>query len=583
MGLVYSDNNRPFPFLPKHLGEGSIRACGDTPIDQTNIVASLVGSEFFEIDAAAKPGNLQIALTKAGRPFVHLSYPLLARQPGSAERQGFGPQDAIYLLVPDRFANGDTGNDATPDTLEKPDRNNPGGRHGGDLAGMQAALPYLDELGITQIWPTPLIENDMPAYSYHGYAATDLYRIDPRFGSNQDYRDFVAAARALGIGVIQDIVLNHIGSNHPWIQDPPSADWINRSGQFTNHARTTLQDEYAAAIDRRQFSRGWFVDTMPDLNQRNAFLATYLIQNSLWWIEYAGISGIREDTYPYAEPDFLAAWSKRIIQEYPNFSIVGEEWSRNPAVVAYWQAGGAERGGHDGATNSMMDFPLHYELIESLNQDNEGDRGMMRLYQALVNDRLYPAPQQLVLFEGNHDTPRLLSLLGEDFGKYRAAMTYLLTMPRIPQIYYGTEVAMRSPTQRDDGRARGDFPGGWAGDSADGFSAKGLSSVAKQAQELVRRLLNFRQQSDALRFGRMLHFVPEQGVYVFFRVHADETVMVVLNRSGSKRTLELARFAEGLQGSRSGRDIVSDEVIRLEDTLEMPTAAVRVIRLDSSR
>ena len=536
----------------------------------------------LEIDADAGPGTVAINLSQAGRPPVTINYPLHARRQGSAERPGFGPADVIYLLVPDRFANGDPRNDNTGDTLEKRDRHNPGGRHGGDLAGMRAALPYLQNLGITQIWPTPLIENDMPAYSYHGYAATDLYRIDPRFGSNEDYRDYVAAARERGIGVIQDIVLNHIGSQHWWMADLPSPDWIN-GAQFspTNHARTTLQDPYAAASDRAVFSHGWFVDTMTDLNQRNPFLATYLIQNSLWWIEYAGLSGIREDTYSYADPDFLAAWSKRIVQEYPSFSIVGEEWSRNPTVVSYWQAG-PHGGRHPGsATNSMMDFPLYYNLVESLQTEGQWEGGLMRLYQSLVNDTLYPAPERLVLFDGNHDTPRLYSILGEDFGKFQAALTYILTMPRTPQLFYGTELAMTSPTQRDDGRVRADFPGGWPGDRADGFIGKGLSGVAKRSQTFVRSLLQFRRQSSALTRGKLIHFVPENGVYVYARQSEQQTVLVVINRSGKQQTVATRRFDEVLRGHATAQDIISKAALDLSKEIVVPADAVRILALEA--
>ncbi len=295
----------------------------------------------LELSPDVKPGSFELVFTDRGKVLARHNYNLLARQPGSAQRQGFRQSDLIYLITPDRFVNGDSSNDEVKGLSEGLNRANPGGRHGGDIAGMQQALPYLQQLGVTQIWPQPLTENNSPAYSYHGYAATDLYKIDPRFGSNSDYKNFVAEAKKLGIGVIQDIVVNHIGSNHWWIKDLPEQSWLNYNAGFhpTNHARTTVQDPYAAKVDAKAFVDGWFVESMPDLNQRHPLLATYLIQNSVWWVEYAQLSGIREDTYSYADKDFLTAWSKRLMSEYPNFNIVGEEWSANPVVVSYWQKG----------------------------------------------------------------------------------------------------------------------------------------------------------------------------------------------------------------------------------------------------
>lgn len=512
-------------------------------------------------DAAAGPLRLEW-LDANGNPQQQIDYSLKARQPGSRQRRGFGPADVIYLIVPDRFANGEPANDTLPGLREAADRGNPGGRHGGDLAGMTAALDYLADLGITQIWSTPLVENDQPSYSYHGYAATDLYRIDPRFGSLADYRQFAAAAAQRGIGVIQDIVLNHIGSEHPWLADPPSADWIHHGGRFvpTQHARTTLQDPYAAAVDRIAFNNGWFVPTMPDLNQRQPQLARYLIQNSLWWIEEVGLSGIREDTYPYADPDFLGAWSQAIVAEYPDFAIVGEEWSRNPLVVAHWQAGNRIPGAHASGTRAMMDFPLHYALTESLLQPQGHDSGLIPLYEMLVNDRLYAEPARMVLFDGNHDTPRLYTTLGEDYGRWQAAMVYLLTMPRTPQLFYGNEILLTSPRQRDDGRVRADFPGGWAGDRVDAFSGRGLAAEQRQAQDWLRALLNWRKQRAVIHGGALTHFLPDDGLYVWIRHQPGQIVLAALNRSDRPRRLDPARYDEVLHGRREGRELIAGAI-----------------------
>jgi neopullulanase len=537
------------------------------------------------IPAGTVAGELAVVLHDKGDERTRIAYPLRARDEDSAQRQGFGPRDLIYLLVPDRFANGEPGNDVVAGTREaRVDRSEPGARHGGDLRGMTAALDYLASLGVTQVWPTPLVENDMPAYSYHGYAATDLYRIDPRFGSHADYLAFTAAAKARGIGVIQDIVLNHIGSSHWWMADPPTRDWINFDGRFsaTNHARTSLQDPYAARVDRRQFNDGWFVPTMPDLNQRQPLLATYLIQNSLWWIEEAGLSGIREDTYPYADPAFLSEWGRRIREEYPQFAIVGEEWSSNPLVVSYWQAGNTHRG-YVSHTPSMIDFPLYYAMLAGLGVGPApvagGPGGLQVLYEALGNDWVYPAPHDLVLFGGNHDVPRLYSLLGEDLARWKQAVTFLLTTRRIPQVFYGDEVLLTSPVERDDGRVRGDFPGGWPDDARSGFTGKGLTPAQREAQAFFRRLASFRKGSPALADGELIHFAPADGVYVYVRRHARQHVLVALSTAQEAVDLDLARFAEALPAQRRGTDVFSGDAVPLDARLAVPARGLRVIAL----
>lgn len=537
------------------------------------------------IPAGTKAGELAVVLHDDGAERARIPYTLRSRESASAQRQGFGPRDLIYLLVPDRFANGDPANDVAAGMSEaRVDRGEPGARHGGDLTGMTAALDYLAGLGVTQVWPTPLVENDMPAYSYHGYAATDFYRIDPRFGSHADYLAFTAAAKARGIGVIQDIVLNHIGSGHWWMEDLPTRDWINFDGRFsaTNHARTTLQDPYAAKIDRRQFNDGWFVPTMPDLNQRQPLLATYLIQNSLWWIEEAGLSGIREDTYPYADPAFLSEWGRRIREEYPQFAIVGEEWSSNPLVVSYWQAGNTHRG-YVSHTPSMIDFPLYYAMLAGLGVGPApvagGPGGLQVLYEALGNDWVYPAPHDLVLFGGNHDVPRLFSLLGEDLARWKQAVTFILTTRRIPQVFYGDEVLLTSPVERDDGRVRGDFPGGWLDDTTSGFTGAGLTPAQHEAQDFFRRLASFRKGSPALTDGELIHFAPADGVYVYVRRHARQQVLVALSTAEDAIDLDLARFAEALPAARRGTDVLSGEAVALDAALAVPARGLRVIAL----
>ena len=536
----------------------------------------------LEISQEALPGEFLLRFTQQGQTVLSHPYRLQARARDSAQRRGFGPADAIYLIVPDRFANGNQNNDSVTPLKEKANRADPAGRHGGDLQGISEHLDYVAEMGFTQIWSTPLTENNQPETSYHGYASTNLYRVDARFGSNEEYRDLVDRAKRKGLGFIQDVVLNHIGSGHWWMKDLPTKDWLNYQDQFvvTNHKRTTIQDPHASLADRKRFSNGWFVESMPDLNQRNPWLANYLIQNNIWWIEYAGLSGFRVDTYPYSDPRFLSKWSKRIIDEYPNFNMVGEEWTSNPAIVSYWQKGKVNSDHYLSYTPSMMDFPLYYALQEGL-MGEDGDRtGLNVLYESLANDFQYPAPENLVIFEGNHDTNRIFSELAQDEGLYRMAMVYLATMRGIPQFTYGTEILMTSPRQRDDGRVRADFPGGWSGDAIDAFSGQGLGKAEKEAQHFLRRLLNWRKSAQVIQQGKLMHFVPEQGTYVYFRYDRNKRVMVAFNKNRQPTTLDLGRFQEMLTPGSSGTDVLTGQRISLSKTLTLPARSALILEIE---
>ena len=537
----------------------------------------------ISISPHALPGTLTLEL-RDGKALQTVPYELLARTPGSAERMGFNSADTILNLMPDRFANGDLSNDNMPGFADRVDRSNTeSGRHGGDLAGLTAHLDYIAQMGFTAIWPTPLTENNQPLYSYHGYAATDTYRIDPRFGSNADYRAMVALASKKGIGVIADIVLNHIGSNHWWLKDLPSADWLSFNAKFvpTRHTRTAVSDPYAAAVDKENFTAGWFTATMPDMNQRNPLVATYQIQNTLWWVEYAGLSGLRVDTYGYSDTEFLAQWSKRVMQEYPNLNVVGEEWSDNPTVVSYWLRGAKNADGYTSNLPSAMDFPLHGVLRNALVLPEGDHSGLSALYEALVNDRLYPQPSNLVLFEGNHDTPRLFSVLNEDQALYRMAITYLLTMPRIPQLYYGTEIQMTSPKTRNDGAARLDFPGGWQGDQVNAFTGVGLNSAQKQAQEFVHKLLNWRKTQSVIHYGRLKHFAPLEGTYVYFRYDASHTIMVVFNKNAAETRLDLRRFREVLAPNSVATDVLTGQRMPLNNVLKLAGRSSLILQVQS--
>lgn len=507
--------------------------------------------------------------------------PLAARRPGSAAREGFGPKDAILNLMPDRFANGDPANDRIVGLREGADRADPAARHGGDLAGLRQSLGYIADMGFTMIWPTPVLENDQPAYSYHGYAITDLYRVDPRFGSNADYRDFVAAARKKGIGVIQDIVPNHIGHQHPWASDPPTPGWISNGNRFveTHHGRSAVTDPYAPAVDLENFQHGWFHPTMPDLDQRDPILARYLEQNAIWWIEYADLAGLRVDTYGYSDTAFLQGWIRAILREYPRFTVVGEEWSANPAIVAHWQSPGRDWSGESPGTPSLMDFPLSEALRKALTEPENFTTGLGRIHEMLGNDRLYADPARLVVFEGNHDKPRIYSVLGEDPAVLRLALGMVATLPRIAQFYYGTEVLMQSPVERDDLAARRDFPGGWPGDAVSAFTGKGLSDAQRDTQDWLRRLLRWRAGSPAIAHGRFLHYQPRQGAYVYFRRAAEEAVMVVVHRGTAPFVFEPTRYVEGLQGATRAVDVLSGKAVALDAAPVFVPGSISILRL----
>ena len=541
----------------------------------------------LRIAPTAQPGTLTLQLQHEGRTVLEHRYPLRARAPGSAQRESFGPKDAIYLVVPDRFANGDPRNDEVPGMAEGLRRDDPGGRHGGDLAGLTAHLDYIAGMGFTMLWPTPLSENNSPKWSYHGYAATDFYKVDPRFGTNADFMRLATEAKRHGLGLIQDIVLNHIGVHHWWMADLPTADWVNVWPRYTetHHARMSLQDPYAAPSDRKRFSDGWFTPDMPDLNQRQPLVATYLTQMSLWWIESAGLAGVRTDTYSYSDKDFLAAWSRRLKDEYPKLNIVGEEWSPHPAVVSYWQAGKRNHDGYVSSLPSLMDFPMQEAILAGLNQADSHDGGFTRLYEGLAHDFVYPDPANLVLFEGNHDTPRLYSMLHEDLDLTKMAWAFLSVVRRIPQFYYGTEILMTSPRHRDDGAARADFPGGWAGDAVNAFTGAGLSERQAGAQAWLKRLLNWRKSERLVHEGALMQYAPLNEAYVLFRYDAakglgGKRLMLVLNKAREARELDLTRFTEMLRGGETATDVMTGQKATLGASLSLPARSVTVLSIE---
>ncbi len=578
-GLQLMVHGRQIAKLRPELSHPGVTLRGVTRVESSNYL-------FLNLEIApdAAAGEFEIRFRDEQGVALRHRYALHARAALSAQRQGFGPKDVIYLLVPDRFANGNPANDHVPALSEGVNRADPGARHGGDLQGIAQHLDYIAAMGFTQIWPTPLTENNQPTYSYHGYSTTDLYQVDARFGSNEEYALLVATARSKGIGFIQDIVLNHIGSGHWWMRDLPSRDWLNQWRTFTetNHKRTTLLDAYAAPSDRTGFTDGWFVKTMPDLNQRNPLLAEYLIQNSIWWVEYAGLSGIREDTFSYSDRAFLSRWAQRVLQEYPKLNIVGEEMTGSPALVAYWQRGKRNHDGFEPNMPSMMDFPLLWAMRDGLAEPEDPHNhgtGLGRLYELLAHDFLYPDPGNLVTFDGNHDTSRLFSVLNGDVALTRMAMVYLATMRGIPQFFYGTEVLMSSPKQRDDGLVRADFPGGWPGDRVNAVTGQGLTTAQRDAQEFLRKLLTWRKSAPAVHAGKLMHFAPQHGTYVYFRYNDSQKVMVVLNKNVSATTLDTTRFADMLGPRSWGRDVMDQTRHALGQSLRVPARSALVLEV----
>jgi len=537
----------------------------------------------LELDENVRPGSFSVTLSKCDNPPVSFQYELKERVPGSAEREGFNNSDVICLVMPDRFANGDPQNDVVEGVRESVvDRSNRTGRHGGDLKGIRDHLDYFAEMGFTALWLNPVLENDMERSSYHGYSITDFYRVDPRLGSNEQFRALTQGARGKGIKMIMDLVFNHIGLFHPWMEDPPSSDWINFYPEYvrTNHRRTVNQDPYASEIDRKLMVDGWFVPSMPDLNQGNPFLANYLIQHSIWWIEYAGLAGIRMDTYPYPEKEMMAEWNRRVLAEYPYFNIVGEEWSLDPGLVSYWQKGQENRDGYRGHLPSLMDFPLQSALTESLLKEEGWDSGWLKLYETLAADYQYPDPFNLVIFPDNHDMSRFYMQLGMDRDLYRLGIIYILTTRGIPQFLYGSEILMTHTESDHHGDIRKDFPGGWRGDPVNAFTGEGLSGGEKEMQDFFRQLLHWRRESPVVHTGQLIHFAPEGGVYVYGRYNKEQKVMVLLNKSDQPAIVDTERFRELTGICSTGKDVLSGRSFDLTEPLEIPGVTGLILELE---
>lgn len=532
-----------------------------------------------------KAGKFQIDFYKSNKKIYSQDYELLNRETDPKNIKGFNSADVIYLITPDRFSNGDPKNDIVDGMREnKVDRKNEGGRHGGDIRGIINHLDYIHDMGFTAIWPTPVLENNMNDYSYHGYAITNHYKVDPRMGLISDYKELSKKAKEKGIKLIYDGVINHTGSYYWWMQDLPFKNWINYpdSIRITSHRRTVNEDIYASIADKETMTKGWFVPTMPDMNGENPFMANYLIQNTIWWIETLQLGGLRQDTYCYSNKDFSKKWSCSVMDEYPNFSMVGEEWSYNPLITSYWQRGKVNKDGYTSCLSTSMDFPLQQALITAL-KEKEGtsvDKGFLRIYESLANDFVYANPNDIMIFGDNHDMDRIYTQLNQDAELTKMALSFLMTTRGIPQIYYGTEIlADNAPNFNNHGFIRSDFPGGWDGDQVNAFTGKNLTPKQLDMQNYLKKLLNYRKSNAVLSKGKLLHFFPIDDIYVYFRHLNNNIIMVVLNRNEQSKMLDTKRFSEILKNKVIAKDIISSEEQQLVNPLNLKGKSATIFEI----
>jgi len=533
----------------------------------------------------AQPGMMTLKFDK-----TKVNYQLKQREMAGEKRQGFTIADVLYLLMPDRFAQGEHHQAQIKGMRSyKEDRQAPSLRHGGDLEGLRQHLDYFTDLGVTALWFTPILENDSPDMmdtwsTYHGYACTNYYRVDPRFGTNEEYRQLIDECHKRGLKVVMDMIFNHCGFEHPWVADLPTKDWLNLSDWLkqsggssdpsgtnflqTSYKLTPVLDPYASDVDKRETVEGWFVSTMPDLNQNNPYLMRYLIQNSIWWIETAGIDGIRMDTYPYAYRAPMAQWMKELDEEYPNFNTVGETWVTEPAYTAAWQKD-SKLSDINSYLKTVMDFSFQEKLDSAKHEETDGWwRGMNRLYNSFCYDYVYPNPSSVMAFIDNHDTDRFLGD-GCDSLALKQAMALLMTVNRIPQLYYGTEILMNGTKKETDGHVRKDFPGGFPGDTHNCFTAEGRTKAEQQMFSWLSRLLHWRQGNEVITKGRMKQFIPFNGVYVIARQYKGKTALTVINGTSKPATMEMKRYEEVIGATKRAKDIPTGRYYDLSSDVKL--------------
>lgn len=543
--------------------------------------------------SGAQPGEMTLKVD--GKK---VKYQLRQREKKGEERFGFTNEDVLYMLMPDRFASGSSDNDQIKGmNAYKNDRTQPSLRHGGDLEGIRQHLDYFNQLGVTALWFTPVLENNSPDNNgfstYHGYATTDYYRVDPRFGSNDEYRRLTDEAHAKGIKIVMDMIFNHCGLEHPWLSDMPSKDWLNKPEWLekakaegtmstnelylqTTYKLTPVLDPYASKVDMSETVDGWFVPSMPGLNQKNPHVMTYLIQNSFWWIETIGIDGIRMDTYPYADAAAMAEWMRQLNEEYPNFNVVGETWVTEPAYTAAWQ-GGSKVAKINSNLKTVMDFSFFDKLNMAKNEDTDDWwKGFNRIYNSFVYDYLYPNPSSVMAFIENHDTDRFLGN-GRDTLALKQALALLLTVNRIPQLYYGTEVLMNGTKEVTDGNVRKDFPGGFPGDTHNAFTKEGRTKAENAMFNWLSRLLHWRKGNDVITKGSQTQFIPYQGVYVIARQYNGKTVLTILNGKSTDATMPVKRYAEVIGSKTKVKDVLTNRYYDLSNDLQLRPRQVLVL------
>lgn len=534
---------------------------------------------YLSVAPDTRPGIIPMTFV-AGKKKRVVNYELRKREKSAGDFKGFNSSDVIYLIMPDRFANGDESNDYVAGMLEKPNRAEPFGRHGGDIKGIESKLDYLKDFGVTALWLNPVLENNQSHSTYHGYAISDFYKVDPRFGSNEDFRALTRKAHDKGMKMIMDMVFNHAGSETWFVKDPPQKDWVHQFPEYTNsNYRLSISvDPYASKVDTDKMQQGWFDRHMPDLNQHNALLATYLIQNSIWWVEYAQLDGIRMDTHPYPYKDFMAAWCKAVLNEYPNFNIVGEVWEERVLLTSYFQRNSGNRDGYQGSLPSVTDFPLKSALNTAFNERDGWEEGLLRIYYVLIQDFAYTEPNNNVIFLDNHDITRFATSVGGDINKQKMGFAALLTLRGIPQMFYGGEIGMPGDGG-NHGKLRADMPGGWKGDSRSVFTEVGRTAGENELFQYISTILNWRKSKPVIHNGKLMHFIPENGIYVYFRYTDTESVMVILNNNAEEKTLTTQRFNERLQGFNSAENIVTKQSVSNLQSIVLPAKSATILEL----
>lgn len=528
----------------------------------------------------AQPGTFPIVFSQNGKENINYPYELKARNKG-IKAQGVTNKDFIYLLMPDRFSNGDPSNDKIAGLQDQSlSRDTLTSRHGGDMQGVINHLDYLQQLGITSLWMTPVLENNQPQTSYHGYANTENYRMDPRYGSNELFKTLTDSLHNRGMKMVMDVVPNHFGSQHWTVLDMPMKDWVHQWPQYTNsNFKDQVDfDPYGADVDRNQMVNGWFDKHMPDMNESNPFLQKYILQSNIWWIEYAGVDGFRIDTYPYNDPVFMANWAKTILAEYPSFAMFGETFVRGAVNQAAFAEGDMIHRGIDTHLQGVTDFQGLWSITEAMTKPFGWDDGIMKIYTNLSKDFIYKDPTRNVVFLDNHDLSRFYSVVGQNQDKLKSALAWLLTTRGIPQLYYGTEILMKG-FSNPDGYVREDFPGGWKDDKDNKFTEKGRSQSENELYNYIAKIANYRKNNAVLQNGKLMQYIPQDGVYVYFRYNDTKTVMIIMNTNDKESNLNTERFKQRIKGFTQGHNIVDDTELKNIQNIKIQSYTTLVLEL----